>query len=229
MKINNFTANYNNLFVYDGENIIFETCRPNDIDIELLNIEIRSARKANFTKNDCFEMKSTKNNEYRYFSNGKDLYIPVSIFELISVEEKEHLKHDGETNYKNTYCFKINCEAYKYNKHWEKVTDLPSNMPLSEYDPNGKFGGGFSKDFNMYDTHTNFKTKEEYICKKWLTYDRVTELTIDSDFYTRTEKDAGREERERIAEIMTECCYSNTYISHYEVARILEKLNITIK
>ena len=60
MKINGYEANYNNLFIYDGENIIFETCRPDDINLELFDVEIRNARKANFAKNDCFEMKSTE-------------------------------------------------------------------------------------------------------------------------------------------------------------------------
>ncbi len=229
MKINNFAANYNNLFIYDGERIVFETCRLNDLELDLFGIEIRNARKANFSKNDCFEMKSTKNNEYRCFTNGKDLYIPVSVFELISIEEKEASKHDGEINYKKTYSFKLHCEAYKYNKHWEKITDLPSDMPLSEYDPDGKFGSGFSKKHNMYDHCQNYKTKEEYICKRWLTYDPITELVIDSDYYTRTVKDADRIEREKIAEVLSSCLYSGKSVSHYEVARILEKLNVTIK
>lgn len=229
MKINNYTANYNNIFIYDGEKIVFETCRPGDIDLELFGLEIRSARKANFSKNDCFEMKACKNNEYRSFTNGKDLYIPVSIFELVSVEEKKHMEHDGEKNYKNVYTFKLNCDAYKYTKHWEKVTDLPKDMPLSQYDANGKFGGGFSKDCNMYDFSTNYKTKEEYITKKWLTYDAVTELVIDSDYYTRTEKDDDRLEREKIADILSSCLYSGKTVSHYEVSEILKKLDVTIK
>ena len=229
MKINGYTANYNNLFVYNESEIVFETCRPNNIDIELSGIEIRSARKANLSKGDCFEIKSTKNNEYRCFTNGKDLYIPTSIFELVSVEEKMHMQHDGEKNYKNVYSFKIRCEAHKYTKHYEKVTDLPKDMPLKDYDPTGEFGGGFSKDHAMYDVSTNFKTKETYVCKKWLTYDSISELVIDSDYYTRTEKDEERLHREKIAEILTDCTYSNTHISHYEVARILEKLDISIK
>lgn len=229
MKINNYTANYNNIFIYDGEKIVFETCRPGDIDLELFGLEIRNARKANFSKNDCFEMKACKNNEYRYFANGKDLYIPVSIFELVSVEEKKHMEHDGEKNFKNVYTFKLNCEAYKYTKHWEKVTDLSKDMPLSQYDTNGKFGSGFSKDHTIYEICTNYKTKEEYISKHWLTYDEVTDLVIDSDYYTRTEKDDSRIEREKIADILSECLYSGKTVSHYEVAKILEKLNITIK
>lgn len=229
MKINGLLANYNNIFIYDGEQIVFETCRPNDIDIELFDIEIRSARKANFSKNDCFELKSIKNNEYRYYANGKDLYIPASLFELVSVEEKLQMQHDGEKDYKNTYIFKLHCEAYKYNKHWEKVTDLPKDMPLSQYDANGKFGSGFSKECTMYDFSTNYKTKEEYIVKKWLTYDKVEQIVLDSDYYTRIEKDESREEREKIAKILESCLYSGKTVSHFEVARILEKLDIKIK
>ena len=227
MKINNATANYNNLFVYDENGIIYKTSRPNDIDIELHDIEIRTARKENFKKGDFFEMKS-QDNGYRCFANGKDLYIPSLAFELVKKEEVLHHQHDGEKDFKDVYTFKIKCKANKYTKHVEKVTDLPKDMQLSEYDPNGKFGGGFSKTCNMYDISENFKTKETYVVKKWLTYDVVEELTLESDCYTRIEKDENRNEREEIANILEDCLFSGS-VSHFEVARMLEKLNITIK
>ena len=229
MKINNATANYNNIFIYNESGIVYETCRPNDLDIELHDIEIRTARKENLKKNDFFEMKSTKNFEYRCFTNGKDLYIPSSAFELLEIKEVLHNQHNGEKDYKTSYSFKINCGAYKYNKHIEKVTDLPADMPLSEYDPCGKFGGGFSKDCNMYDICTNFRTKETYTCKKWLTYDKLEEITLESDYYTRIEKDEDRKNREEIAKIISECLYGDKSVSHFEVDKMLEKLNITIR
>ena len=65
--------------------------------------------------------------------------------------------------------------------------------------------------------------------KRYLTYDAVTEMTIDSDFYTRTEKTEDRLEREKIAEIISSCLYGDKTVSHYEVEALMKKLNITIK
>ena len=75
----------------------------------------------------------------------------------------------------------------------------------------------------------NYKTKETCVYKRWLTYEKITEIELKSDYYTRTEKDEARLYREQIAEIMTELGYNGKSISHYEVARFMEKLNITIK
>ena len=63
--------------------------------------------------------------------------------------------------------------------------------------------------------------------KKWLTYDQITTAEIESDYYTRSEKDNNRVEREKIADLMTNAC--NVHISHYDVARMLKMLNISIK
>lgn len=56
-----------------------------------------------------------------------------------------------------------------------------------------------------------------------------TEIKVDSDFYTRTEKTEDRLYRERLAQVISDCLYSGKHISHYEVERLLEKLDITIK
>lgn len=226
-KINDYVANYNNLFIYDENgNILFNTCRPYDIDLEIKDLEIRSARKLNFSKMDVFEIKAEKNEWNR---NGKDLYIPCTIISVESVTEKLESNHDGQKNYQNIYSLKLHCDAYRWERHIEKVTDLPNNMPLKDYDPNGIFSDGYSKERNTYSIGKNYKTKETCIYKRWLTYDKIIEIELKSDFYTRTEKDEARLYREQIAEIMTELGYNNKPISHYEVARFMEKLNITIK
>lgn len=56
-----------------------------------------------------------------------------------------------------------------------------------------------------------------------------TKIKVESDFYTRTEKTDERLYREKLAEIISECMYSGKDISHYEVERLLERLEITIK
>ena len=60
LTINGVTTNYNNLFIYDGDKILFETCRPYNLNLEIKNLTIRNARKLNFDKCDCFEIKTTK-------------------------------------------------------------------------------------------------------------------------------------------------------------------------
>jgi hypothetical protein len=55
------------------------------------------------------------------------------------------------------------------------------------------------------------------------------EIKVESDYYTRKEKTDERLYREKLANIISECMYSGKEISHYEVERLLEKLDITIK
>ena len=56
-----------------------------------------------------------------------------------------------------------------------------------------------------------------------------TEVNVESDYYTRTEKTEERLYREQLADIISKCLYSGKYVSHYEVEKLLEKLDITIK
>lgn len=55
------------------------------------------------------------------------------------------------------------------------------------------------------------------------------EIKVKSDYYTRYEKTPEREYREKLAEIISSCLYTGKEVSHYEVERMLKKLNITIK
>lgn len=227
LKINGYEANYNNLFIYEGENILYTTSRVYDLKFELEGLKIRNARKINFAKADIFDVKTSDKNSF--FKNGKDLYIPSSVISVESVTEKEVFEHDGETNYKNVYALKLHCDAHIWNTHIEKVIDLPSNIPLQDYDKNGIFSSGFSKNHNTYEYHTLAKTGEERLLKKWMTYDAITEIELESDYYTRTEKTNERLQREEIASIISSCLYGDKSVSHYEVDKLMEKLNITIK
>lgn len=56
-----------------------------------------------------------------------------------------------------------------------------------------------------------------------------TEIEVESDYYTRTEKTEDRAYREQLASIISECLYSGKSISHYEVERLLERLEIKVK
>ena len=227
MKINGYEANYNNLFIYDGNEIVFQTCRMYDMNLRLDGLNIRNARKIDFSKNDCFTVKSQNND--LLWRNGKDLYIPASV---ISVKEKNEvlsLDTNGEKTFIYEYILEFHCKAETVTKHYEKVTDLPANMPLTDYDASGKWGSGFSWNYTMYDTYQNFKTKETHIAKHWLTLDAINEYKVRADYIHRSEKTEERAEREKIAELLSSCLYNNHHVSHYEVERIMEKFNISIK
>lgn len=165
LKVNGYEGNYNQMFIYnDDGHILFQTVRPYELQFEI-STNIRSARKIMFNKHDCFEIKTSGENHH-LFRNGKDLYVHNSVIDVIEVHEKEALKHNGETNYKNVYTLRLQ---------------------------------------------------------------DGTEVKVDSDYYTRTEKTDERLYREKLAEIISECLYGDRYVSHYEVAKMLEKLDITIK
>ena len=54
-------------------------------------------------------------------------------------------------------------------------------------------------------------------------------IKVESDYYTRSEKDDDRLYREKLASIMSECMYTGKDVSHYEVEEMLKRLNITIR
>lgn len=164
LKINGYEVDYNQVFIYDDNGmILFKTIRPDTLNLDL-TINIRSARKLTLSKRDCFEIKSS-NHDY-IFRNGKDLYIHISVVDVVGIEEKMCLEANGETCYKDVYTLRLQ---------------------------------------------------------------DGTETKVDSDFYTRIEKTDDRLYREKLAQIISDCMYGEKRISHYEVERLLEKLDITIK
>ena len=167
LKVNGYEGNYKQFFIYDDNgNILYKTERAYELPLEI-NVPIRNARKINFSKKDCFEIKSSYDGT-SFFTNGKDLHIHNSVIDVVKVEEKQCLIAYGETNFKDVYTLKLN-----------------------------------------------------YLDGK--------EITVESDFYTRSVKTEDRINREKIADIMSSCLWGDKSISHYEVEKLLEKLDITIK
>lgn len=231
-------CNYASLNIYnaDTEKVLYTTCRltgSTSLDFDLyIDSNIRSARKLNLKKNDIFEVKTTTKDTF--MNNGKDLYIPDAIIKIVSQEEKLALEANGCKDYKQVYAIEfIGCKAYKTTRHSE-IVDFPEGTKIADYDPNGVVSDGYIKGKNTYNRfdYTNSKfekirAKGSGVMKKWLTYDQITTAEIVSDYYTRSEKDDSRVEREKIADLMTNAC--NVHISHYDVARMLKVLNISIK
>lgn len=227
MKINGLEANYNSLNLYEGEKVVFHTSRPYALDFEIEGISIRNARKIDFKKGDVFTVKSSKA-ETNVFRNGKDIYIPASAISVAKVAEVVHSNSNGEMQYINEYTLDFHCETFHWVSHYEKIYDFPKNTPLKDYDKNGKWNSGFCTGYNTYDTCKD-KNGVDYVVKRWKTYESISKITVRDDYITRSEKSADRVEREKLAEIINSCLYSGKTITHYEVERLLGKLDIKIK
>lgn len=105
LKVNGYQTNYKQLYIYnDKGEILYQTERPYELDINL-KADVRSARKLNFNKGDCFEYKT--NTESYSKANGKDLYVHNSYIDVIKVKEKKHFEAHGETCYKDIYTLKL--------------------------------------------------------------------------------------------------------------------------
>lgn len=165
LKVNGYEGNYSQLFIYNenGE-ILFQTERPYNLNLDITT-DIRNARKLDLSKQDCFEIKTSLRNSYS-LGNGKDLYIPNYVINVVKVEEKPMKTAHGETNYKMVYTLK--------------------------------------------------------------NYLNGTKIEAESDYYTRTEKTEDRLYCEKLAEIISECLRGKS-VYYFEVEKMLEKLNITIK
>ena len=227
MKINGLEANYNSLNLYEGEKVVFHTSRPYGLDFEIEGISIRNARKIDFKKGDVFTVKSSKA-ETNVFRSGKDIYIPASVISVAKVAEVVHSNNNGEVQYINEYTLDFHCKAFRWIPYCERIYDFPKNTPLEDYDKNGKWHSGFRTDCNTYDTRKD-KNGVDYVTKRWKTYESISKITVRGDYITRSEKSADRIERERLAEIINSCLYSNKTITHYEVEKLLDKLDIKVK
>lgn len=228
MKINGIDTNYDAMYIYNPENgVIFKTVRPYDWEIELEGLAIRNARKINFAKGDCFTVATDEKDRF-YGRNGKDLYIPDSILEVVSITEKQAATISGETNYKNVYELRVHCAAHQWIEHREIIENFPEKTPITEYDPRGVWGEGYRRNTNTYHIFTHWKTNETKVVKQWLTWDTITSATLESDYYTRSEKTADRIEREKIAAAINDAL-NGKRISHYDVEKLLEVVDIKVK
>ena len=158
--------------------------------------------------------------------------------------------HEG--NYNHIYIYNDNAQIlYGTNRYYEQQFVLTApirnarKMNFSKGDcfelttkgEIGLFRNG--KDLFIHNSFIDVISVEERVSTKFngeTNYKTIYTLKMqdgeiveaESDYYTRTEKTDDRLLREKIAEIISDCTY-NKHISHYEVEKMLEKLNITIK
>jgi hypothetical protein len=249
MKIN--LDRYETINIYNKNGVIFSTvrggferatidgekCRShysstvNTIDLPIENI--RNAQKLNFYKNDVFSIRYIPSDRYSIRS-GRSLYIPDRFISVEPLGDFLALEANGEKDFLTLYKFTFSNPQTVSEPHHERI--ICDNYTLEEGEA---FGGGFGKDkkhavISTFDTTDNafFKRSgqaaEKGIIKHYLQDVIYNDFIVKSDYYTRTEKDEARREREKIADIINTCLYNKT-VSHFDVENIMKKLNISIK
>lgn len=205
--------------------------RVSEIDLPIENI--RNALKLNFGKGDIFTIKYIPNDRYT-IRNGRALYIHTSYINVENIGEYLSIETNGEKNYLTLYKFSFsNVQAIKEPKIERIICD---NYTLKDGE---KFGSYYGTDkdhaiISTFDTSESIyikqanKTPEKGILKHYFENVLYNDFIVKSDYYTKTEKDPERITRENIAEIINTCLHNKT-ISHYDVANIMQKLNISIK
>ena len=218
-----------------------------DYDRELIAVNITEphrALKLNLNRKDNFYMKhpgktysfDPANDLYIYCGDGGDAVLEYN-------GEKLAFEHDGEKDFMETYTVTFKT-GYQYKKYIIERYSMENPLAYA-LQPGESFGDGYgSKDrpvIKMYDNSDkmdllekihgeNAKELEKGIMKKYTVIETgFAGILITSPYYTRIEKDTARQDREKLAKIISGCLYSGKTVSHYEVENLLEKLNISIK
>ena len=249
MKIN--LSNYETINIYNENGVIFSTVRggferasidgekcrlhySNRVDTIDLPIEnIRNAQKLSFTKNDVFSIKHIPSDRH-IIRSGRALYIPDRYIKVERLGEFIALEANGEKDFLTLYKFTFANPQTVSEPHFERI--ICDNYTLAEGET---FGSGCGKDkkhavISTFDTSDNVyykrsgKPAEKGIIKYYFQDVIYNDFIVKSDYYTRTEKYEARREREKIADIINTCLYNKT-VSHFDVEKIMERLNITVK
>lgn len=249
MKFN--INNYEQINIYNDNGVVFSTIRGgferatikdgkaqthynNTVyEIDLPIDKIRNARKNDLAKNDVFTINYMPKDRYD-IRNGKALYIPTKYITVENIGEYLSIETSGEKGFLTLYKFTFSNPQTISEPQFERI--ICDNYTLSE---NERFSSGCGKDkkhacISTFDTSENIFYKksgrpaEKGIIKRYYADIVYNSFLVKSDYYTRTEKDAARVEREKIAAIINDCLYNKT-ISHYDVEKMLDKLNISIK
>lgn len=172
------------------------------------------------------------------------LFINASEFEsVVNLGEALRFENSGEKCYQNLVeVMPREATTIKYNRveyDTDSFEELKKIYPGLVY---GVYGGDYGRKgaekasgFNKSDSLFN-KIKEKNpgaiqtgIAVKWKEEQPTRESFViwQSGGYTRVEKNAGRINREELAKIFEECGVRN--ISHYDIEKLEQRLDITIK
>jgi hypothetical protein len=242
---------YETINIYNENGIIFSTVRGAferaTIDgkkcsshygnrvfyIDLPVDNIRNALKLNFNKGDVFNIKEYAKDRYE-IRNGRALYIPEKYISVENLGEYLALETNGEKDFLTLYRLAFATAQTVSEPKVERI--ICDNYTLQDGET---FGSYYGKDkahavITTFDTSESAYHKrkgtpaEKGILKHYFEDVIYNEFIVKSDYYTRAEKDEARTEREKIAEIINSCLYNKT-LSHYDIEKIMEKLNITVK
>ena len=241
-----YTETFSRMVVYDNGKILldksrdlmkvgtFEEGKFSDgyySKIEFISLpDVKNARKENLFRNDCYFLKYT--DPVLPWERKQALYIHVRYIEFEDLGEHVANVIEGETNYLHYYRLHFP-EGFRYRKRNIEYLNVPKNWKLPE-------GASWDHGPNCYrpvgDTSLAERLAEKHR-KPFEPYNMVHEWTTEqygydnvyaSDCYARQEKDSAREDRERIANAINEALGRHT-VSHYDVAKLLEKLTIEVK
>lgn len=209
--------------------------------MEIYIHEPRAARKLDLTKNDNFTFKTTSDSWIR---KEKDLYIYCGVGGDVVLEyagEYESFKNAGETSYKKAYNLEfingVEMDFFHYDRY---VMEDPENYQLQPGERFSEYYGSRENpcvwSFDNKDHEQLFKKlnpgkpwkHEKGIVKRWHATEKVFEkITVSGYGYSRTEKTEDRKNREDLAAVLSKAL--NKSISHYDVEKLLEVVNITLK
>ena len=249
MRIN--LNQYEQINIYNENGVIFSTiyggferatikdgkCATfycNRVDEIILPVDsIRNAIKLNLNKGDVFTIRYIPGNRYS-IRNGKALYIHTDYIGVENIGEYLSTEISGEKSYLTLYKIKFaTVQTIKEPKIDRVICD---SYTLKEGE---NFGSGYGLDkehavVGVFDTSESILNKrtnkpaEKGILRRYFEGVQYNDFIVKSDHYTRTEKDTARKEREQLASIINGCLYNKT-VSHYDVEKLLQKLNISIK
>lgn len=203
---------------------------------------IRNARKENLMKKDIYFL--SVDSEYYLSPKKIALYVHSDYISVKNLGEFVAFEHDGEKDYKEKFELnfhnvvlairEVNCKKMLVDKNWKIPEDEIKNgahwskhlgdhdnsydvVDLKESQKKLMAARGIDTNYNL--VHW---TVSQYEAKNYV-------AEYDSQKYTRIEKDEGREQREKLAQLINECLGSSSHLSHYDIARLQEKFNITVK
>lgn len=193
-----------------------------------LNNEIKRARKENLFRKDNY----TLNYSGRYsWECGITLYIHVSEISVEYLGEFLALEVEGEKNYRAAYRLSFANPATVERCHVERVEDAGADF----IPPEGcSWRDGFSRDAArpFYDIVNPSRFNGEnapFVVKRWIELENINNMIVCAPGYSRTEKSADREEREKIAAFINEKSIFPRTVSHYDINNLLKYFDIKIK
>ena len=225
--------------LYTADPGYFEECRISNGKISTvyhgqplgftLSTEPKNARKENLNRTDNYFLKY--HGDYS-FENGYHLYIHESEISVSLVGEYVLFSTSGETNYCNAVNLHFTHGATMERLKMEKVPEAGKDFTPPE---GCRWSDGYSRNPEKpnYDViHPRAYSDEPgepVVVKRWRETETVYDLTVRCYGYSKTEKTPERLHREKLAAIINDNKIFSRAVSHYDIEKLLQYFDITIK